>query len=93
MLSLCADVVARNAHGLTPQHLEALGEQLSSLLLLRIVALGRLDFHIARTFLDSRFEGIVEALQGLDLLAGLSAVAPTACRPTGGSGAGTGPPR
>lgn len=83
LLSLCADKLAAAAHGLTPEHLQGIGETLSTLLLSRIVAQQRLDFRIAKAFLGSGHPSIVAALGEIDLLAGMVAVSPTPCRPVG----------
>lgn len=84
LVSLTADVVARHAHSLRPEHLQFLGEYLSTLILSHVIANKKLDYYVAKTFLESGHETIVEALGELDLLAGISAVAPSACRPSKG---------
>lgn len=81
LVSLCAEVLAANARALTPEALRFLGERLSALVLARIVARSALDYEVARTFLSSGHPAIVDALSELDLLAGITAVAPTPCRP------------
>jgi len=81
LLALCIDVLAAEPHVLTPGALAGLGEQLSAHLLARILSRGKLDFVVARTFLQSGHAGIAEALREVDLLAGLVGAAHTPCRP------------
>lgn len=82
LVDLCVDALAARPHALTGDDLAGLGPELSARLLARIIELVRLDYAVARAFLQSGHEDIVAALQGLDLLAGLTALSPhTACRP------------
>jgi hypothetical protein len=82
LVDLCVDALAARPHVLTGDDLAALGPELSARLLARIIELVRLDYTVARAFLQCGHEGIVSALEGLDLLAGLTALSPhTACRP------------
>ena len=66
---------------LQPEHLVYVGERLSVLLLSKIVAKQRLDYSIAKSFIESGHPSIVDALNELDLLAGIPSIPQTACRP------------
>lgn len=81
LVELASDVVAAHAHMLLPEHLEHIGEKMTALLLFKIIRARRLDFTIAKTFLGCTFSSIQEALKDVDLLAGISAVPQTPCRP------------
>lgn len=81
LVDLCADVLAAHAHALTPEALRFLGERLSARVLSHILARSKLDYGVACTFLASGHAAIVDELSGLDLLAGMTGVAATPCRP------------
>lgn len=82
LLHLAAEAAAQRPHALTPAHLLALGEDLTALLLATVARRLRLDYYVAEAFLATGYPSVVEALQELDLAAGLTGVAPTACRPS-----------
>ena len=68
---LAADAAARSPSRLRPADLQRLGDEAAALLLARILARRALTFPVAAAFLQSGLPSVVEALAGLDLLAGI----------------------
>ena len=72
LLLLTADRLAAAPHLLTSEALLSVGEMLTALLLSRVVKRGALTYAIARAFLETRYEMVIDALSSLDLLAGIA---------------------